>query len=228
MTGIIIQARMASTRLPGKVLKQLAGIALLEHIIRRAGMVEQQVQIVVATTDQLQDDAIVHFCHERDTKVFRGSENHVLNRYVQCARQYSFDYVVRLTADNPFVDYEEIDRLILRHLHTKADYTCSHRNLPVGVGAEIFYFSALERSLKKGVLPHHVEHVNEYILEHPDEFLLEELTVPAAKNRPDIRLTVDTPEDFRRAAFICEQAPFPVSTLEAIRLSDHAEMICAR
>lgn len=219
---------MASTRLPGKVLKPLAGKVLLEHILRRAGMVEQQVQIVVATTDQLQDDAIVHFCQEQNTKVFRGSESHVLDRYVQCARHYSFDHVVRLTADNPFVDVEELDRLILRHFETKADYTSSSRNLPVGVGAEIFSFSALERSLKRGVLPHHIEHVNEYILEHPAEFHLEELAVPAVKNRPDIRLTVDTSEDFCRATFICEHASFPVSTVEAIRLAVHAEKICAR
>ncbi|MBC7946506.1 MAG: glycosyltransferase family protein [Chitinophagaceae bacterium] len=228
MTGVVIQARMGSTRLPGKVLKSLAGIAILEHIVHRASLVAQQVQIVVATTDQVQDNVILQFCRERNTKVFRGSENHVLERYVQCARHYSFDHVVRLTADNPFVDVEEIDRLILLHFESNSDYTSSFRNLPVGVGAEIFLFSALERSLKKGVLPHHVEHVNEYILEHPDEFTIAELTIPSAKKRPDTRLTVDTPEDFRKAAFICEQAPYPVSTLEAIKLSEQFEMICAR
>ena len=94
----------------------------------------------------------------------------MLDRYYQCAIQYGFRHIVRLTGDNPFPDMEELDNLIALHLSAGTDYANSFASLPIGVGAEIFTFEALERSWREGDAPHHLEHVNEYLLEHPEIF----------------------------------------------------------
>ena len=110
--GVIIQARMGSTRLPGKVLKPIAGKALLDHVLGRLSMLAYPVKVVVATSDLPQDDVITQHCLTRGVSVYRGSETDVLDRYYQCARENRFEHIVRLTADNPFTDIEELQRLI--------------------------------------------------------------------------------------------------------------------
>ena len=110
--GVIIQARMGSTRLPGKVLKPIAGKVLLDHVLGRLSLLAYPVKVVVATSDLPQDDAIVRHCQSRSVAVYRGSETDVLDRYYQCACENGFAHVVRLTADNPFTDVEELQRLI--------------------------------------------------------------------------------------------------------------------
>src|SRR3989442_4300877 len=102
-----------------------------------------------------QDDVVSAFCTERRVDCFRGSEHDVVARYYECARQRGFTQVVRLTGDNPFTDVEELDRLIEFHLLGAYDYSSSTEELPVGVGAEIFTFAALERSFQEGHAPHH-------------------------------------------------------------------------
>lgn len=218
MTGIILQARMGSTRLPGKVLKGLCGSTLLERIFERLGSLRHRATLVVATTLNERDDVIERLCSSKKIDCFRGSEEDVLERYYLCAKKYGFTDIVRLTADNPFVDVEELDNLIDLHERTRADYTHSFGVLPVGAGAEAFTFAALERSFREGKKPNHREHVNEYIQENPGLFSIEVLSVPEAKNRPDVRLTVDTPEDFERARRIIEAAGPSVTTQKAIEL----------
>jgi spore coat polysaccharide biosynthesis protein SpsF len=210
---------MSSIRLPGKVLKPIAGKALLDHVLGRLSLLAYPVQVVVATSDSLQNDAIAQHCLPKGVAVFRGSESDVLDRYYQCANENRFEHVVRLTADNPFTDIEELQRLIEQHLAQHNDYTHSFGAMPLGVGAEIFTFAALERSAREGHASNHREHVNEYIQEHPDIFRIGELEIPVAKQRPDLRLTVDTETDYRYACTIAEQAPNRwVGTEEAIRL----------
>ena len=217
--GVIIQARMGSTRLPGKVLKPIAGKVLLDHVLGRLSLLAYPVMVVVATSGLPQDDAIAQHCLSRDVAVFRGSETDVLDRYFQCARENSFEHVVRLTADNPFTDMEELQRLIELHLIQHNDYTHSFGSMPLGVGAEIFTFAALERSAKEGHAPNHREHVNEYIQEHPEVFRIGVLEIPTAKRRPDLRLTVDTEDDYQRACAIAGQACGRwVGTEQAIQL----------
>ena len=221
--GIIIQARMGSTRLPGKVLKPIAGKALLDHVLGRLSLLEFPVKAVIATSNRSQDDVIAWHCASCSVTVFRGSETDVLDRYYQCASAYHFEHVVRLTADNPFTDIEELQRLIEQHLSEENDYTHSFGRMPLGVGAEIFTFAALERCAREGNAPNHREHVNEYIQEHPDVFTIGVLEVAAAKSCPDLRLTVDTEEDHRRACAIAGHAPERwVGTEEAIRLCLHS------
>lgn len=217
--GVIIQARMGSSRLPGKVLKPIAGKVLLDHVLGRLSLLAYPVKVVVATSDLPQDDAIVQHCQSRGVAVYRGSETDVLDRYYQCACENGFEHVVRLTADNPFTDMEELQRLIEQHLTQHNDYSHSFGSMPLGVGAEIFTFAALEKSVLEGHAPNHREHVNEYIQGHPEVFRVGVLELPAAKRRPDLRLTVDTEDDYQRACAIAGQAQDRwVGTEEAIHL----------
>lgn len=219
MIGIIIQARMGSSRLPGKILKKIGDKTLLEHIFYRLSFLHHEAVTVLATTESDQDDVVAGFCQQHKISCFRGSEQHVLERYYVCAKQYQFQQIIRLTADNPFTDIEELDQLIDLHLTTQADYTNSFAVLPIGVGAEIFTYAALEKSYKLGQEPHHIEHVNEYILDNPQEFNIALLQVPVQKNRPDIRLTVDTMEDYDKACHIVQyRTQEYIKTEEAIEL----------
>jgi spore coat polysaccharide biosynthesis protein SpsF len=204
VVGIIIQARMGSTRLPGKVLKKIGNKTLLEHIFFRLKYLQHESIVVVATTTSPHDDAIVQLCIDHGMKYFRGSEKDVLERYYQCALENNFQDIVRLTADNPFTDIEELDNLIDLHLKSKSDYCHSFTELPYGVGAEIFTINALENSFRHGKKSNHREHVNEYIQENQDLFMIRVLNVPSSKNHPEIRLTVDTENDYQRACSIVE------------------------
>lgn len=221
LIGIVIQARMGSTRLPGKVLMPIGGRPLLAHILSRLTRLKHPVQTVVATSSDPRDDAVAVFAQENGVHVFRGSEPDVLDRYYRCALQFHFDHIVRLTGDNPFVDVAELDRLIERHLRNRADYSSSIGSLPEGVGTEIFTFAALETSHARGHKHHHREHVNEYILENPTFFRIVDLAVPQKKNRPDVRLTVDTPDDYDRVCRIAAACgDSGVDTTAAITLAD--------
>jgi spore coat polysaccharide biosynthesis protein SpsF len=210
---------MGSTRLPGKVLLPIGTRPLLGHVIGRLNMLKHPHTAVVATSILPADDAIAAWCEKEGVACFRGSEQDVLTRYASAARQFDLDPVIRLTADNPFTDMEELDRLIDLHLAQGNDFSQSFAALPIGVGAEIFSAAALSQSAREGHAPHHREHVDEYMIENPQLFRSGALAVEGAKNRPDIRLTVDTEEDYRRACFIAEHAKgIWATTEEAIAL----------
>lgn len=197
--GIIVQARMGSTRLPGKVLLKIGGLPLLGHVLGRLGLSRHKLTTVVATTSLPEDDVIIDFCMSNEADCFRGSAYDVLDRYYQCALQKNFKHIVRLTADNPFTDIEELDHLIYLHLKEGNAFTHSFGRLPIGLGAEIFTFDALQKSWENGQASHHREHVDEYILENPFLFKTGVLDIPASKSSPHLRLTVDTSDDWRIA-----------------------------
>ena len=210
---------MGSTRLPGKVLKQIGDKNLLEHILFRLKRLSHKAQVVIATSDLEQDDILEDFCKENNISCFRGSEVNVLERYYLCAKENNFEYIVRLTGDNPFIDIEELDNLISLHVDSKTDYSRSFVVLPKGVGSEIFTLNALEQSYLYGKKENHLEHVNEYIEENEDKFEISELKVSGEKNRPEISLTVDTPDDYKKACFIVENSTSEyIITEEAIKL----------
>jgi spore coat polysaccharide biosynthesis protein SpsF len=213
---------MGSTRLRGKIFKNIGDKSLLEHIFFRLSFLKHAAKIVLATSTNPKDHPVEQFCQKKSIACFRGSEENVLERYCLCSRKYHFDHIVRLTADNPFTDIEELDRLIDLHLSTGADYSHSFGELPIGVGAEIFTFSALEKSYKKATKENHWEHVNEFIQETHKLFKIAVLSVPKEKNRPDVRLTVDTEEDYIRACKIIESAGNDYITTEK------AVEICSR
>lgn len=224
--GIIVQARMGSTRLPGKILMPIGNKALLDHILSRLKRLQHSAITVVATSDTTIDNIVEEFCTERSVTCFRGNLLNVLDRYYQCAAFYNFHDIVRLTGDNPFPDIEELDNLIDLHLKIGTDYANSFISLPIGVGSEIFSFSSLEKSWREGKMSHHLEHVNEYMLENPHIFRTEILPVPPYKNRPDLRLTVDTMDDYQRACFIVEKSQEDyITTGQAIELAlEYARM----
>lgn len=199
--GLVIQARMGSTRLPGKILMDLCGKPLLLHIVDVLRNLGDNYLIIVATTIFSKDDVVKSFCDEHEIICSRGSEKDVLDRYYKAALSFNLDHIVRLTGDNPLIDAENLQYLIDEHLKNGTDYSSNKSEvdsgLPEGVGAEMFTFSALERSWREGKKENYREHVNEYILENMDEFNV--LRVGAKENVPykNIRLTVDTIYDFR-------------------------------
>lgn len=210
---------MGSTRFPGKVLREIDGRPLLDHVIRRLRRLRHAVTLVVATSTQVPDDVIKDWCASNGVTCFRGSEADVLDRYWQSALELGFEHIVRLTADNPFTDVEELDRLLEIHLTGGYDYSHSFGQMPLGVGAEVFTRAALEKCHSEGHKPNHREHVNEYIEEQPELFRIGRLQVPLAKLAPTLRLTVDTEEDWRRADRLASSAHGrELETEEAIRL----------
>lgn len=215
--GVIIQARMGSSRLPGKVLKDIGDQPLLGHVLRRAAVLRTPVDVVVATSKLDQDDPIEAYCRRHGVSCFRASETNVLERYYQCALCYGFDHIVRLTADNPFYDAEELDGLIQAHIAKRANFSHSFSVLPVGVGAEIFTFAALEKSYRFGHEAHHIEHVDEYMLEHPEQFDTFLYQSSPSKCYPEVRLTIDTPEDYTKACAIFAYCDGDVTTEKAIQ-----------
>ena len=210
---------MGSSRLPGKVLKEIGTKNLLEHILFRLSRLKHNTIIMIATSLLEKDNTIESFCKENNIKYFRGSESNVLERYYLCAQKNNFDHIVRLTGDNPFIDTEELDNLISLHLDSKADYSRSFAVLPKGVGAEIFTFDALEKSYQHGTKENHKEHVNAYIEENETFFKISELIVMKDKMRPEISLTVDTEDDYQKACYIVDKSTSDyITTQEAIEL----------
>jgi spore coat polysaccharide biosynthesis protein SpsF len=217
--GVVIQARMGSTRLPGKVLRPVAGKVLLGHIIGRLSQLQHKAIIVVATSTLSQDSVISQWCKNENVNCFLGNEKDVLDRYLCCAQHFGFDRIVRLTGDNPFTDIEELDRLIDLHERNELDYAHSFGSMPIGVGAEIFTFDALLRSHADGHSSCHREHVNEYIQEHPEFFRTGVLRTPSTKYAPNLHLTIDTEEDLLVACELASQNPDGwISTERAISI----------
>ena len=229
----IIQARTGSTRLPGKVLQDISGEPLLAHIVARCDAMTGSDETVVATSTAGGDDAIADLGARRGWRVFRGSEADVLDRYVAAARDAGADHVIRVTADCPLVAPDEADRVIARHLEGGADYTHNVTvfggGTPLGTGVEAFTIAALEASWRDGHEPHHREHVDEYVAEHPELFRHEVVVASPAVHRPELRLTIDTPEDMELIRAIYDRLYTPgaiVSLQAAIELLDaHPELL---
>lgn len=191
----IIQARMSSTRLPGKVLKKIAGKSILERVVERSKRITKVDSIIVATSFNSADDKIVHFCQKKKYIVLRGSEKNVLGRYITAIKQYPCDTVVRITADNPLIDAGLISKMIQKHLKEKNDYTRS-RGFPTGASAEIFSASALQTANNQKTTAAQQEHLGVYFLEHEANFKLGVLNASKKYSLP-IRITVDTNEDLK-------------------------------
>ncbi len=201
-TSVIIQARLASTRLPGKVLKELCGKPILWHLWNRLSYAINVDNIIVATTVLPEDDSIQYFCDEYKIPFYRGSSNDVLSRYYETAKKFNAETIVRITADCPVVDPAIIDKMIETYRVNKADYlsNCITRTFPRGLDAEIFSFSVLERTHCQAALPYEREHVTPYIYHNPETFLLKDfLNTEDASNH---RWTVDTEEDYELIKFI--------------------------
>ena len=195
----IIQARMGSSRLPGKVLKDLCGQPMLGWVVGRTTSAKLVNQIIVATTTDVRDDAIVQFCQTNTITCFRGSPNDVLDRYYQAAKYFQADIIVRITADCPLIDPELIDKTIKAFLDSNVDFAANRlpppfmRTYPIGLDVEVVSFYALERAWKEATELHEREHVMPYFYEVSGRFKI--ITLDHEKDLSALRWTVDTTED---------------------------------
>jgi len=194
----IVQARMGSTRLPGKVLKEIDGHALLYYLIEQLKRSKKLDSVVIATTVDPRDDQIVDFCKKHSIAYIRGSITDVLGRYHEAAKQAGSDVIVRITGDCPLIDPELVDAMIARFLEEEnCDYLSNtvERTYPRGFDIEVFSFDALVAAVKYATAPEEREHVTPYLYRHPDRCRIASYT--AGNDQSKIRLTVDTIEDFR-------------------------------
>jgi len=195
MVASIIQARMSSTRLPGKILKYIAGRPMLAHVIERAAESKRSDMTLVATTVSATDDPVVDFCKTMEIPFFRGDEADVLDRYYQAAKHFQVDVIVRLTADCPLLDPEVIDKILETYLEGDFDYVSNtiERTYPDGLDTEVMRFKALETAWREAEWLSEREHVTPYIYKHPEKFRIAQ--VQDERDNSGYRWTVDESAD---------------------------------
>jgi len=213
-TVAIVQARMASTRLPGKVLMPIAGKPMLQWVVERINKSAEIDNIVIASTFNPLDDAIVDEAKKLGVACFRGSEEDVLLRYLEAAKKFNADFIVRICSDSPLIDSELIDETItaFKRAQPTIDFCCNHipRQYPLGLDAQIFSLAALERANQLARKAYERSHVTIYMYEHPDQFEVHNVVPNVAFG--EHRWTVDTPEDLEFVrqvyAHLIEKKPY--------------------
>ena len=227
-TLCIIQARVSSTRLPGKILKEAGGMSLLEYEIRRVRRAKTIDKIVIATTDKPEDDRIAQLSEKFDMECFRGLEDDVLDRYYQCALKYpEYDTIVRLTGDCPLIDPHLIEDVIKFFGNGDYDYVSNANppTFPDGMDTESFTRESLKTAWREARLLSEREHVTLYIVKS-GKFKIG--NVRAEKDYSRYRLTVDNPEDFEVIAFLIEHAAPGADFREYIKLLEANPEIMAK
>jgi spore coat polysaccharide biosynthesis protein SpsF len=206
--GVIVQARMGSTRLPGKILMPVLGRSLLSYQIERLKLVSSASKIIIATSINEVDNPIVDLAKEHAVSVFRGSEKDVLSRFYEAASSFKIDTIVRCNSDCPLIDPSVVDLVIDFYLSHPAEFDYVSNILvptfPTGMHTEIFSFESLKIAHLNALDPLEREHVTPYIYRRPDVFSLKGIEL-SDKNYSHHRWTVDYPEDFVLVKFIIEQ-----------------------
>jgi len=199
---VVVQARLGSTRLPGKALRPVLGRPLLEYQIERLDRIKHPHVTALATTVDPRDDPLVRFATEREIKVIRGPEDDVLARYALAARELGATVVVRVTGDCPLFDPTVADSVIDRFMAGDVEYASNtiRRTYPRGLDVEVFSAEALAIASREASLDWDREHVTPYIYGHPGRFRLAQ--VVTGPDRSSERWTVDTPEDFALVEWI--------------------------
>lgn len=195
-TLLIVQARMTSTRLPGKVLLPLAGEPMLTRLIERLRRVKRSDGIVIATTANASDDPIAALCAQLGVPCHRGSEHDVLSRYADAARLHGADVVVRITSDCPLIDPALVDRVIAVYEEGASDYVSNMLppTWPYGMAVEVFSAAALQQAHAEATQAAEREHVTPFLYWHPERYRLRNVASPVDLSHH--RWTVDTPEDY--------------------------------
>ena len=206
MIGVIVQARMGSSRLPGKVLRKIQEKTLIQYQIDRIKLAAETYIIVVATSTNELDDPIEAFCSEIKIPCFRGPEDDVLSRYYECAKFYNLDTIVRLTADCPFTDPVVIDEVVRLHKKANADYCANtvppeSSGWPDGSDVEVFSFDALERAHLEAKAHSEREHVT-FFFWKKQERNFKCLQLSNDNDWSKFRFTVDYPEDLEVAVML--------------------------
>lgn len=201
----IVQARTSSTRLPNKILKKLPysnDITCLSQVIKRLKKSKKLNDIIIATTKEKEDNESVNIAKKENAKYFRGSKENVLSRYYFAAKENNIDLIVRITSDCPCIDAEIVDLVINEYLNKRADYTSNSlvRTYPHGLDVEVFNFNTLEKAHKSSTKDYEKEHVTPYINRNPQIFKISIVKSPQELYAPDIRVTLDTEEDY---ALLC-------------------------
>ena len=195
----IIQARMGSTRLPGKMLIDIIGKPLIQHVVDRVSQSRRINKLILATTDNPHDAVLVDFARKKSLDFFIGDEEDVLDRFYQAAKQFNIKTIVRITPDDPFKDPEVIDKAVEIFLNSKGeiDYVTSTLppTYPIGLDIEVFSFYALEKAWKEAKKPSEREHVTPYIWNHPEIFRIKNFGLE--KDLSYLRWTLDDDRDLR-------------------------------
>ena len=194
----IVQARMGSSRLPGKVLCELGGRTVIEQVVSRLRAASLLDDVVVAIPEGGRDDALEAECRRMGVRTCRGPERDVLGRYLAAISATGADIVARITADCPCTDPAIVDMVVGRVLASGCDYASNtlHRTWPRGYDVEVFTADALERAAAGATRPHEREHVTPAIWHNPGKFSLQSVLCPAPRGDPGWRLCLDTPRDY--------------------------------
>lgn len=194
-----IEARMTSSRLPGKVLLPALGEPMLAHLVRRLRTVPSIDAIVIATTINEADQSIVDFALATGVGYFRGSEENVMSRVIGAAVSASADIIVEITGDCPVIDPDIVEQTIRMFLHNPFDYVSNAviRSYPDGMDTQVFYLDALQSAAKRTDDPLDLEHVSRYIYQHPDEYRVGHLIAPPSLHFQGLGLTLDELDDYR-------------------------------
>ncbi len=197
MIGCIIQARMGSSRLPGKVMMELTNSKpILYYVVKQHQFCNEIDKIIVATTNQKDDDIIENYANEHGVECFRGDSKNVLDRFYQCAKKYSLSTIVRITADNPFNDPTVVDSVIKKFNLNDFDYITNSkpRTFPQGISVEVFSFKALEIAWTNAKLLSEKEHVTPYIYNNSQDFKI--FNYSLNNDLSHLRWTVDRKNDY--------------------------------
>ena len=196
----IIQARMGSTRFPGKMKARLGGIPLIEWVIRRTKQSALLDKIVLATSRATENDYLEEVALKWGVDVFRGDENNILSRFISVVAKTNADIVVRICGDNPFICAPEIDRVVQLYLDQRPDYAfnhipCLYNNYIDGLGAEVLSSELLLNIEKSTNDPRHLEHVTIYLWDNFADYKIATLKAPEQYSHPEIILDVNTQDD---------------------------------
>lgn len=213
----IVQARTGSTRLPGKVLKEVAGESLLGHHLRRVTQAKTLSHIVVATTTEAGDDPLIPIAEQHGCQIYRGSESDVLSRYWDGSGDA--DVIVRLCSDCPLIDPVVIDHVVTYFLNGEYDYVSNtfDRGFPRGMDVEVISRKALQTAYSEATAPDEREHVTLFFHRNSDRFRM---------GKYDYRLTVDTEDDFELISYLIETLPANYSLADVVaHLQNHPHLV---
>lgn len=225
-TIVIIQARMGSSRLPGKILMPLGSTDNLTYVIERCKKIDGVSKVLVATSSLSQDDAVEKWCVEHQLSCYRGSEEDVLDRFIQAAKPYDPDYVIRVTADCPFVDYEMASDMVALMKKEQVDIIDLEGQLPRGLAVEVISYKALQYIDEKGHENRHREHVTYYAYEFKEQFTRVSYVADEMRNEPPLRITLDTVADYELLSKVASHFDDVfVSSIDVIKyLIEHPEV----
>jgi spore coat polysaccharide biosynthesis protein SpsF len=195
MVGAIIQARMTSSRLPGKILLKVMGRPIISYLLERLRFCRRVDEIVLATTINDADDALISAVEKENILIYRGSENDVLDRYYQAAKAHHIDHIMRITADCPLIDPQLCDHVVEIYQQSEVEFAFLGPTFAEGLDCAVFSFQALEKAWREARLKSEREHVTPYLHNHPEYF--RKVDIQNDQDDSHYRITVDEESDFQ-------------------------------